>query len=447
MNKNLVILIIAIVSLAVYLLLPVDKVTLKGLAILIFIAALWLTEALPITVTALLVPILAVISGIFDVKEALSHFANPVIFLFMGGFALAAALHKHGLDRLIAGYIMKAAGANSFLSVLGLFVSTAFISMWISNTATAAIMLPVALGLIANLKESTTSTEEFILLGVAYAASIGGIGTIVGSPPNAITAANLGLDFREWLGIGIPFVLILMPVVVLILYLVLKPKLPKGTVLDRSGLGQIAIDKNTYKLAAIFGATVLLWIFSGTISSRLGIEKEFDSIVAILAIFMLVVSGTIKWKEIERFTDWGVLLLFGGGILLSALLSETGASKYLADLVRDHLSIHGPFPLMLGAVLFVIFLTEFASNTATAAIMVPIFLALGQETMRHSPNAIALSVGIAASCAFMLPVATPPNALVFGTEKIRQRTMIKAGFKLNIVCGIVITLAGYFFFR
>ncbi len=447
MNKNLVILIIAIVSLAVYLLLPVDKVTLKGLAILIFIAALWLTEALPITVTALLVPILAVISGIFDVKEALSHFANPVIFLFMGGFALAAALHKHGLDRLIAGYIMKAAGANSFLSVLGLFVSTAFISMWISNTATAAIMLPVALGLIANLKESTTSTEEFILLGVAYAASIGGIGTIVGSPPNAITAANLGLDFREWLGIGIPFVLILMPVVVLILYLVLKPKLPKGTVLDRSGLGQIAIDKNTYKLAAIFGATVLLWIFSGTISSRLGIEKEFDSIVAILAIFMLVVSGTIKWKEIERFTDWGVLLLFGGGILLSALLSETGASKYLADLVRDHLSIHGPFPLMLGAVLFVIFLTEFASNTATAAIMVPIFLALGQETMQHSPNAIALSVGIAASCAFMLPVATPPNALVFGTEKIRQRTMIKAGFKLNIVCGIVITLAGYFFFR
>jgi sodium-dependent dicarboxylate transporter 2/3/5 len=447
MNKNLVILIIAIVSLAVYLLLPVDKVTLKGLAILIFIAALWLTEALPITVTALLVPILAVITGIFDVKEALSHFANPVIFLFMGGFALAAALHKHGLDRLIAGYIMKAAGANSFLSVLGLFVSTAFISMWISNTATAAIMLPVALGLIANLKESTTSTEEFILLGVAYAASIGGIGTIVGSPPNAITAANLGLDFREWLGIGIPFVLILMPVVVLILYLVLKPKLPKGTVLDQSGLGQIAIDKNTYKLAAIFGATVLLWIFSGTISPRLGIEKEFDSIVAILAIFMLVASGAIKWKEIERFTDWGVLLLFGGGILLSALLSETGASKYLADLVRDHLSIHGPFPLMMGAVLFVIFLTEFASNTATAAIMVPIFLALGQETMRHSPNAIALSVGIAASCAFMLPVATPPNALVFGTEKIRQRTMIKAGFKLNIVCGIVITLVGYFYFR
>ncbi|HSC35098.1 MAG TPA: SLC13 family permease [Thermodesulfobacteriota bacterium] len=446
MNKSFIILISAVISLAIYFLLPVDKVILKGLAILIFVAVLWFTEALPITVTALLVPILAVLTGIFGVKEALSHFANPVIFLFMGGFALAAALHKHSLDRLIASYIMKAAGANSLLSVLGLFVSTAFISMWISNTATAAIMLPVALGLIANLRESSTTTEEFILLGVAYSASIGGIGTLVGSPPNAITAANLGMDFRDWLGIGIPFVLILMPIIVLILYLVLRPKLLKGTVLDLSGLGQIAIDKNTYKLAAIFGVTVLLWIFSGPVSSRLGIEKEFDSIVAILAIFMLVVSGTIKWKEIERFTDWGVLLLFGGGLLLSALLSETGASKYLADLVRDHLSIHGPFPLMLGAVLFVIFLTEFASNTATAAIMVPIFLALGQETMRHSPDAIALSVGIAASCAFMLPVATPPNALVFGTEKIRQRTMIKAGFYLNIVCGIVITIVSYYFF-
>jgi sodium-dependent dicarboxylate transporter 2/3/5 len=446
MNKNLIILISGIVSLAIYFLLPVEKNTLKGLSILVFIAALWFTEALPITVTALLVPILAVIAGIFDVKEALSHFANPVIFLFMGGFALAAALHKHGLDRLIAGYIIKAAGANSLFSVLGLFISTALISMWISNTATTAIMLPVALGLIANLKESSATTEEFILLGVAYSASIGGIGTLVGSPPNAITAADLGLDFRDWLEIGIPFMLILMPVVVLTLYLVLRPKLPKGRVLDLSGLGQISIDKNTYKLTVIFAATVALWILSAPISSRLGIERVFDSIVAILAIFMLVVSGTIKWKEIEKFTDWGVLLLFGGGILLSALLSETGASKYLADLVRVHLSIHGPFPLVLGAALFVIFLTEFASNTATAAIMVPIFLALGQETMQQSPNTIALSVGIAASCAFMLPVATPPNALVFGTEKIRQRTMIKVGFCLNIVCGIVITLVSYFFY-
>ena len=154
----------------------------------------------------------------------------------------------------------------------------------------------------------------------------------------------------------------------------------------------------------------------------------------------------IKWKEIERFTDWGVLLLFGGGIVLSALLSETGASKFLADLVREHLSIHGPFLLILGSVMLVILLSEFASNTATAAIMVPIFLALGQETFPDSPKAIALSIGIAASCGFMLPVGTPPNALVFGTERIRQRSMIKAGFLVDLACGIVITIVSYFFF-
>ncbi len=446
MNKNLIVPISALLSLAVYFLLPVDKGVLKGLSILVFVAVLWFTEALPITVTALLVPLLAVLTGIFDVKDALSHFANPVIFLFMGGFALAAALHKHGLDRLIAGRIMKAAGANSFLSVLGLFASTAVISMWISNTATTAIMLPVALGLIANLKESSASTEEFILLGVAYAASIGGLGTIVGSPPNAITAANLGMDFRDWLVVGVPFVLVLMPVMVAVLYLALRPELPKGAASGDGGLGRIAIDKNTCKLGAIFGVTVLLWIFSTPISSRLGIEKEFDSVVAILAIVMLVASGTIKWKEIERFTDWGVLLLFGGGIVLSAVLSETGASKFLADLVREHLSVHGPFPLILGSVIFVILLSEFASNTATAAIMVPIFLVLGQETMPQAPEAIALSIGIAASCGFMLPVGTPPNALVFGTERVRQRSMIRAGLYLDIACGIVITLAAYFFF-
>ncbi|HVY54743.1 MAG TPA: DASS family sodium-coupled anion symporter, partial [Thermodesulfobacteriota bacterium] len=380
MNRYLIILLSGIAGLAVYFFLPAEKNILKGLSILVFIAALWFTEALPITITALLVPILAVFAGIFNVKEALSHFANPVIFLFLGGFALAAALHKHGLDRLIAAQIMKSAGSSPLLSVLGLFASTALISMWVSNTATTAIMLPVALGLISNIKDSTTPTEEFILLGVAYAASIGGLGTLVGSPPNAITAAELGMDFRDWLFVGIPFVLILMPLMVFILYITLRPRLTGGMALDDGGLNGIKADKNTYKLAAIFGVTVVLWIFSAPISSWLGVDKELDSIIAILAIVMLVVTDTIQWKEIERFTDWGVLLLFGGGIVLSAVLSETGASKFLADLVRNHLSTHGPFLLILGSVLFVILISEFASNTATAAIMVPIFLALGQET-------------------------------------------------------------------
>ncbi len=170
--------------------------------------------------TALLVPIVAVMTGIFDVREALSYFAHPIIFLFLGGFALAAALHKYNLDELFAGYIMKTAGSKMIFSVIGLFIATALISMWISNTATTAIMLPVALGLISKIKERNHTTEVFILLGVAFSANIGGIGTIIGSPPNAITAANLGLSFSEWLSIGIPFMLILFPIMVIVLYVI-----------------------------------------------------------------------------------------------------------------------------------------------------------------------------------------------------------------------------------
>ncbi len=446
MKNNLIIILSALVSLAIYLFTPIDKEILKGLSILIFIATLWLTEAIPITVTALLVPILAVLTGVFDVKGALSNFANAVIFLFLGGFALAAALHKHKVDELIAGYIMNAAGSKPLYSILGLFASTAVLSMWISNTATAAIMLPVALGIISNMKDRSQTRDAFILLGIAYSANIGGIGTLVGSPPNAITAANLGMSFRDWLSVGIPLVIVLMPVMITALYYILKPDLPSGTITQLNDPKGIPINRNTYKVGIIFAVIVTLWLLSSPISIWLGVEKNLDPLIALFGIVLLVLFRTITWKEIERFTDWGVLLLFGGGLVLSAVLSETGASKYLASLVESHLSIHGPFLLLLGSVLLMIFLTEVASNTASAAIMVPIFLALGQDTIQFSPKVLALSVGIAASCAFMLPVATPPNALVYGTEKIRQRTMVRAGLYLNIIFAVIISVVSYFFF-
>jgi len=183
MRNLLVIALSAAISISVYLLIPIDKNILKGLSILIFIATLWITESLHITVTALLVPVLAVVTGIFGVKDALAHFAHPIIFLFLGGFALAAALHKQNLDEFLAGYIMKAAGTSFIVSVIALFVTTALVSMWISNTATTAIMLPVALGLISRLDQKNYRAEAFILLGVAYSANIGGIGTLIGSPP------------------------------------------------------------------------------------------------------------------------------------------------------------------------------------------------------------------------------------------------------------------------
>ncbi len=443
MNKKLIILLSGLISIGIYMFLPVDKNVLKGLSILLFIAALWITEALPITVTALLVPIVAVMTGIFNVKDALSHFAHPIIFLFLGGFGLAAALHKYNLDELFAGYIMKAAGTRMIFSVISLFAATALMSMWISNTATTAIMLPVALGLISKLKEKNYTTEVFILLGVAYSANIGGIGTVIGSPPNAITAANLGLSFSEWLAIGIPFMLILLPIMVIVLYVKLKPKFPEMTAIYAIKAQDVFCNKKSYIVTVIFGFTIILWLLSKPISSWLGIEKGFDSIIAVFAIVLLVLFRTMKWKEIENFADWGVLLLFGGGLALSGVLSETGASEYLAVLVETHLSHHGPFLLLLGAVTLMIFLTEVASNTASAAILVPIFLVLGEQIGHFSSDVLALTVGIAASCAFMLPVATPPNALVFGTERIKLRTMMRVGFVLNIIFALVISILAY----
>lgn len=446
MNKKLIILVSAIISIAIFKLLPADKEVLKGLAILFFIGALWITESLPITATALLVPVIAVMTGIFEVKEALSFFAHPIIFLFLGGFALAAALHKYSMDELFAGYIMRAVGSKMIYSVISLFVATALISMWISNTATAAIMLPLALGLISKLKESNHTAEVFILLGVAYSANIGGIGTIIGSPPNAITAANLDLSFTDWLEFGIPMMLFLLPAMIVVLYVILRPKFPNLGTLNTIKFEEVFSDKKNYAVAGIFVFTVILWLLSEPITNRLGIAQGFGSIIAIFAILLLIFFNTMKWKEIENFADWGVLLLFGGGLALSGILSETGASAYLAKLIETHLHSHGPLLFVLGSVTFMIFLTEVSSNTASAAILVPIFLALGHELGHELQYELAITVGVAASCAFMLPVATPPNALVFGTERIKLRDMMRIGFILNIVSALIITFIAYFIF-
>lgn len=446
MRNALIILISGIISIGIFMFLPADDGVREGLAILFFIASLWITEALPVTATALLVPIVAVMTGIFNVKDALSYFAHPIIFLFLGGFGLAAALHKHNIDELFAGYIMKAAGARMIFSVISLFIATAVISMWISNTATTAIMLPVALGLISKLEETDHKTDVFILLGVAYSANIGGIGTIIGSPPNAITAANLGLSFTEWLEFGVPFMLVLLPVMMVVLYIIFKPKFPDMAAIYTIKTSDVFCNKKSYAVAGIFALTVILWLFSKPISGWVGIENHFDSIIAVFAIVLLCLFRTVKWKEIENFADWGVLLLFGGGLALSGILSETGASAYLAKLVETHLVSYGPFLLVLGSVTLMIFLTEVASNTASAAILVPIFLVLGQEIGHEPPFELAITVGVAASCAFMLPVATPPNALVFGTERIKLRDMMKAGFKLNIISAIIISAVAYLLF-
>lgn len=420
--------------------LPFEPSVNKGLSLLIFIAVLWLTEAIHITITALLVPLLATLLGILNTNTALASFSNSIIFLFLGGFALAAAMHSQGLDRLIASRILQLARGRLAAAVLLLFATAAFLSMWISNTATAAMMLPLALGLLSCLDaQKHRNTFVFVLLGVAYSASIGGIATLVGSPPNAIAAAEVGLSFSEWMALGLPVTLMLLPVAIVVLYLLFRPHLNERITLEQETISWTGKRKLTL---AIFLLTVCLWIFSTPVSTALGGLAAFDTLVALLAIILIGVSRVAEWKDIEKHTDWGVLLLFGGGLTLSHILRETGTSLFLANHLADMLGNANPFIILLAITAFVVFLTELASNTASAALLIPVFVAVA-EGLGLTPVMVASVIAVSASCAFMLPVATPPNAIVFGSGLIRQGDMMKAGFFLNLAC--IGLLAVYFF--
>jgi len=411
--------------------LPFEKDVVIGLSILVFVAVLWLTEAVHVSITAILVPIMAVAFGIFKTPQALSNFANPIIFLFLGGFALAAALHKQELDKAIADKVLLIAKGRMSVAVFMLFGVTAVLSMWISNTATTAMMLPLVLGVLNKVNaKSERGTYVFVLLGIAYCASIGGIATVVGSPPNAIAAAEVGLSFTEWMAFGLPVSMILLPITVAMLYFMLKPNLKHTFELDHK---PVKWDNGKLITLAIFGLTVALWIFSKPINAFLGGFSKFDTLVALTAIVLLGVSRVVQWKDIEKSTDWGVLLLFGGGICLSNVLKATGTSVFLAHSLSGFLEQAGLFFTILVVAAFVVFLTEFASNTASAALLVPVFATVA-EALGVSPVILSALIAIAASCAFMLPVATPPNAIVFGSGHIKQSEMMKAGIYLNIAC-------------
>ena len=414
-----------------------------GLSILAFIALLWVTETFHITITALLIPLLTVASGVFTTNQALQHFAHPIIFLFLGGFALAAALHRQQLDVRLAALVMRAAHGELSRAALLLFVTTAIISMWISNTATTAMMLPLALGLLACLPYAQyKNTYWYVLLGVAYSANIGGIGTLVGSPPNAIAAASAGISFVEWLGFGLPVVLLMLPVMLLLLRLVMRPDLSHRITLDSKAVDHSSLNRQQRLTLGVFLLTVLLWLLSRPISGLLGIDADFDSLVSILAIILLAALRLLEWKDVESSANWGVLLLFGGGLTLSALLKETGSSVFLAEGAAGLLQDAPLLLLLLVIVFFMVMLTEVASNTASSALMVPIFASIA-EAMGISASVMAVVIAIAASCAFMLPVATPPNAIVFGSGYIPQSQMMRVGMVMNLVLACLISLVAW----
>jgi sodium-dependent dicarboxylate transporter 2/3/5 len=422
--------------------LPFETQVNTGLSILVFVAVLWLTEAIHVSITALLVPLLAILFGVFNTPAALANFSNPIIFLFMGGFALAAALNKQELDKAIADKVLIIAKGKMSVAVFMLFGVSAALSMWISNTATTAMMLPLVLGIMNKVDQNKDrNTYVFVLLGIAYCASIGGIATLVGSPPNAIAAAEVGLSFTEWMALGLPISLVLLPIAMIILYMMTKPKLDHTFELDHAPVEWTNSKKITL---SIFLLTVTLWIFGKPINAMIGGFSKFDSLVAIGAIVLLGASRVVEWKDVEKTTDWGVLILFGGGICLSNILKATGTSVFLAHSLSGFLEQAGILLTILAVVAFVVFLTEFASNTASAALLVPVFATIA-EALGMSPVILSALIAVAASCAFMLPVATPPNAIVFASGHIKQKEMMRIGMVLNLICILVLTLFAWIF--
>lgn len=419
-------------------LLPEPPGVRAGLALFVLIAVLWLTEALSLTFTALLVPVAAVALGLAPVSAALANFANPVIFLFLGGFALAAALTRHGIDQWLAGRLLMLSGGHPLGAALLLMLATSLLSMWISNTATAAMMLPIALGLTRPLADRFGHYRCFLLLGLAWSANIGGIATLVGSPPNAIAAAALGWSFRDWLMVGLPAWLLLFPLALVVLYLTTRPEpeVPHVPLADAEPFPRTA---DALASVAIFLLIAVLWVAGAPLAEMLGIEKDFDSWVAMLAMTLLAISRSLTWEDVERQTNWGVLILFGGGITLSVLLQSSGTSAWLAERLTMGMPLEHPLLVYLMVSLFVVFLTELVSNTASAALLIPLFMPVA-ASLGAEPEAMAALIGVVASCSFMLPVATPPNALVFGTGAVTQKAMIRAGVWMNLVCALLLGL-------
>ncbi|MCU0774883.1 MAG: DASS family sodium-coupled anion symporter [Ideonella sp.] len=403
-----------------------------ALALFAAVGGLWLTQALPLPVTALLVPLVAVPSGLATPGAALAPFAHPVIFLFLGGLALAAALQRQGLDRALAHQVRRWTGGHRLGGVIALAGLTALLSMWMSNTATAAMVLPLALGLLDDAPPGEPPAgpreRQFVLLALAYSASLGGMATLVGSPPNAIAAAQAGIGFTEWLAYGLPAALLLWPAMLALLWWCMGPDLRGRTAVAPAAPFEWTRERRI--TVAIFALTVAGWI---------GGTADIDTLVALAAVVALVATGVLGWPDLERGTPWGVLLLFGGGLSLSALMQDSGASRFLAESVLAAVDGAPAWLVVLGVVAFVVFLTELVSNTASAALLLPVFLPLAATLGLDGAGAAAV-IALAASCAFMLPVATPPNALVFATGQVPAATMRQCGLWLNFIAIAVLAV-------
>lgn len=435
----------------------------KVIAVATWMVVWWVSEAIPIPATAMLPIILFPLLGIFSPGEATAPYASPIIFLFLGGFLIALALERHKLHERIALNLIKLTGTRPGGIIAGFMASTAVLSMWISNTATALMMLPIAISVIqlfysdGKMDKAEKAFSLCLMLSIAYSANIGGMATIIGTPPNVVLVGVvqqiLGqqLSFSQWLLMGLPIVIVLL-VITFFLLKIIYPYKNVGSLDDAKHLiydklhelGKMSIGEKL--VLTIFSITAFCWIFSTQINRLFPVAVLNDTVVAMAGgLLMFIVPVNLRqrkfilhWEQTEKL-PWGILILFGGGLCLAKALEKVEIVQMISETVTQYQ--HVPYWLIIVILTaLVIFMTEIMSNTALATIMIPVVISIGQG-LNIDPLLLAVPVALAASCAFMMPISTPPNAIVFSSGQIKMKEMIRAGIWLNIISIGIILLA------
>lgn len=446
------------------------------LATTLWVATWWITEAIPIPATSLLPLILLPITQGLDGDTAASSYGDPIVFLFLGGFLIAMAMEKWNLHKRIALNIISVVGTSTSRIVLGFMIATGFLSMWVSNTAAVMMMLPIGTAIIyqasqaaraskQDIGEENRKFEKSLVFAIGYAGTIGGLGTLIGTPPNIILAAmasslfGVEISFGGWMLIAVPIVIVLLFSTWLYLtkfvFRIKMKELPGGKELilkQKRDLGKMSFEEKV--VLTVFTFVAFMWVSrtflwqEDAVLEILAIPGISDTTIAVLAgvIFFLIPSISKKGQrildwDVSKELPWGVLLLFGGGLAIAAGFTSSGLSQWIGDqlTVLEGLNI---FVIIVISTTLVLFLTEITSNTATATMILPVMASLALALDVH-PYAIMVPAAMAANCAFMLPVGTPPNAIIFATGKITIAEMVKTGFVLNIFT-LVLLILGVF---
>lgn len=443
---------------------PISHAARVTAAVGVWMAIWWLTEAIPISATALVPLVLLPLLGAAPIKKVATNYGHELIFLFMGGFFLSKAMERWGLHRRIALLTLRYFGRGQRMMIAGFMLVTAVLSMWVSNTATAIMMLPIALSVVGLIEEKEGPSDQFapaLMLGIAYAASIGGVATLIGSPPNLFLAGYIRerlqteISFAQWFMVGFPLSCVFLPLCWWLLthwFYKVSAEPPAGgrALIDKAYRELGPINRGSLITMIVFAATAFMWLTRpqlvdltlAGVQPLAGLTDAGIAVLAGLLLFSLPVDAkkrvfVLDWETAVTL-PWGILILFGGGLALAGAIQTSGLGAFLGSLVTHWQ--HLPTLLLITLVAtMVIFLTELTSNTATSATLVPILTAIAIG-MALDPYLLVFPATLAASMAFMMPVATPPNAIVFGSGKITIPEMARVGIWLNVVGIILITL-------